>query len=230
MHRCAAALSLTAACLAWGGAAHAAPPVEVLTGGAPLAVEVGNQKEVRFGATIRQQYDFSCGSAAVATLLTYHYGMPTTEQQAFEAMYASGDQRKIRTEGFSLLDMKRFLASRGFEADGFELPLEKLSEARIPAIVLINENGYNHFVVLKGLREGRVLIGDPTKGGRLMSRRQFDAVWTNRLLFVVHNQQDLASFNTLAEWRSLPVAPLASGIVRDPMSSAVPPRMGPHEL
>jgi len=224
-----AALLLAAVCLR-AGVAQAAPPVEVMVGSSPLNVAVESQKDVRFGATIRQQYDFSCGSAAVATLLTFHYGMPTTEQQAFEAMYASGDQRKIRSEGFSLLDMKRFLASRGFEADGFELPLEKLSEARIPAIVLITENGYHHFVVVKGLREGRVLLGDPTKGGRLLSRRQFDAVWQNRLLFVVHNQQDLASFNALAEWRSLPRAPLASGVVRDPMSSAVPPRMGPHEL
>ncbi len=31
-------------------------------------------KEARFTTTQRQQFDFSCGSAAVATLLTHHYG------------------------------------------------------------------------------------------------------------------------------------------------------------
>ena len=44
-------------------------------------------------------------------------------------------------------------------------PLDKLASAGIPAIVLINEHGYNHFVVIKGMRDERVLIGDPS-GGR----------------------------------------------------------------
>ena len=59
--------------------------------------------------------------------------------------------------------MKRYLAAHGFEADGFEQPLDKLDEARVPAIVLINENGYHHFVVVKGVQADRVLIGDPAR-------------------------------------------------------------------
>jgi predicted double-glycine peptidase len=95
-------------------------------GGVPYRVHVTSMKEARFRTTVRQQYDFSCGSAAVATLLTYHYDFPVTEQQAFQEMFVTGDQAKIRREGFSLLDMKRFLGNHGFKADGFELPLEKL--------------------------------------------------------------------------------------------------------
>ncbi len=30
---------------------------------------------------IRQQYDLSCGAASVATILTYYFGMPTSEQK-----------------------------------------------------------------------------------------------------------------------------------------------------
>ena len=179
---------------------------------------------------MHQQYDFSCGSAALATLLSFHYGQPTTEQAAFDEMFANGDQAKIRVEGFSLLDLKRFLAKRGFEADGFELPLEKLVEARIPAIVLITENGYNHFVVVKGLREDRVLVGDSVSGTHAMPRERFDALWRSRLLFVVHNRQDLATFNDSSEWSMSPRAPLAAGIGRDGLDGLTLPRLGPNEL
>ena len=72
----------------------------------------------------------------------------------FERMYASGNRAKIRAEGFSLLDMRRYLRSVGYEADGFELPLDKLLEEGVPAIVLLNDRGYRHFVVVKGLRGG----------------------------------------------------------------------------
>ena len=97
-------------------------------GGARFDVPVMSIREARFQRTLHQQYDFSCGSAAVATLLSHHYADPVTEQFVFEQMYLHGDQQKIRREGFSLLDIKRFLATRGFLADGFQLPLEKLAD------------------------------------------------------------------------------------------------------
>src|SRR5208283_4171640 len=62
-----------------------------------------------FRTTWHQQYDFSCGSAAVATLLSFHYGRPTNETTVFKAMFAAGDQARIQVQGFSLLDMKRYL-------------------------------------------------------------------------------------------------------------------------
>jgi predicted double-glycine peptidase len=144
------------------GVAHAADLPAL--GGAYYSVPVKSIKEVRRASTMLQQYDFSCGSAALATLLTHHYDYPANERAIFEDMYTRGDQQKIRKEGFSLLDMKNFLEARGFHADGFQQPLEKLAEAGIPAIVLISENGYNHFVVVKGLRGDRILLGDPASG------------------------------------------------------------------
>ena len=65
-------------------------------------------QEAKFAQVVRQQYDFSCGSAALATLLTFHYDRQTKEQDAFSAMYAAGDKEKIAAAGFSLLDMKTY--------------------------------------------------------------------------------------------------------------------------
>lgn len=198
--------------------------------GAPYRITVTSLKEVRYKAIMRQQYDFSCGSAALATLLTYHYGYPISEQTVFEEMYRYGDQRKIRREGFSLLDMKRFLQSRGFQADGFLLPLEKLEGANLPAIVLLADNGYRHFVVLKGIRDGRVLIGDPSSGTRSMPRSAFESKWVSKLLFVIHNNQRQARFNQAPDWRAAPQAPMITGVNRAGLEHLAIPKLGPSDF
>ena len=199
-------------------------------GGGDVVMPVTSIRQSRLAGTVLQQYDFSCGSAAVATLLTHHYGLAVSESTVFESMFRQGDQQKIQREGFSLLDMKNFLKSQGFEADGFEQPLEKLLEARVPAIVLVNENGYRHFVVVKGLRDGRVLVGDPANGTRAMPRAGFDAIWQGRLLFVIHNRMEQARFNLAADWRAAPRAPLAAGVNRDGLAGVTMPARGPGDF
>jgi predicted double-glycine peptidase len=211
-----------------GGFAHGADLPAL--GGVHYSVPVKSIKEVRRASTMLQQYDFSCGSAALATLLTHHYDYPANERTIFEDMYTRGDQQKIRKEGFSLLDMKNFLEARGFHADGFQQPLEKLAEAGIPAIVLISENGYNHFVVIKGLRGDRILIGDPASGTRVMPRELFEGIWKNKLLFVVHNRIEQARFNLASDWSAAPLAPLASGVGRDSLSNITLPKLGPGDF
>lgn len=198
--------------------------------GGKYAVPVTSLKEARFKATMRQKYDFSCGSAAVATLLTHQYDFPVSEQAVFEEMFAKGDRQKIQQEGFSLLDMKLYLDAHGFKADGFEQPLEKLVEAHFPAIVLISEKGYHHFVVIKGLRDGRILIGDPSNGTRAIARSSFESIWVNKLLFVIHNKQEMAKFNDAADWRVAPRAPLAAGINHDGLANVTLPKFGPGDF
>jgi len=175
-------------------------------GGGAFALRVTSVREARFLATVHQQYDFSCGSAAIATLLTHHYGIAVSEQQAFQEMFLAGDQARIQREGFSMLDMKRFLVARGFAADGFRQPLDSLLQAGFPAIVLVAEGGYHHFVVVKGLRDGRVLLGDPAGGTRALGRAAFEAVWQNGLLFVIYAAPMAPRFNDSADWGAAPRA------------------------
>lgn len=215
------AILLLAACA--GPAACADLPG---VGGAFYSVPVTSLKEARFRATVRQQHDFSCGSAALATLLSYHYDKPVTEEQVFSAMYAQGDQPRIQREGFSLLDMKRYLAQQGFTGDGYQLPLDKLLEAGLPAIVRIVDHGYLHFVVVKGLDRQRVLLGDPAGGTRAVRRDTFEAMWPDKLLFVIHHWPGQPRFNQAAEWQVAPRAPLGAGIGRSSLSDLVLPKNG----
>lgn len=218
----------------WIALALAAPGAAAIelaaVSGARVVVPVKTWKEARFTATVRQQYDFSCGSAALATLLSHHYGHPVSEQAAFEQMYLNGDQEKIRQQGFSLLDMQGFLASRGFRADGFELPLEKLVEAKLPAIVLVSDKGYNHFVVVKGIADGRILLGDPSSGTRAISLERFRTLWSSKLLFVIHGYDGAVAFNRESDWRAAPAAPLAQGINRNNLDIVSLPKFGPGDF
>lgn len=222
---------LTAALVALAAGHVAAGSVDLpfQVGGA-YSVPATSLKEGRFSSTIRQQYDFSCGAAALSTLLTHHYGYPVTETVVFEEMFRRGDRAKIQREGFSLLDIKRYLEAHGFRADGFEAPLEKLRSAGIPAIVLINEQGYNHFVVVKGIDGGRVLLGDPAGGTRAMTQAAFEAMWVNHILFVITDKQDSARFNVAADWAVAPRAPIGGGITRGSLADIVMPKLGPSDF
>jgi hypothetical protein len=177
--------------------------------GGLLAVPVSSIKARRFAGLSRQQYDFSCGSAALSTLLTYHYRDPVDEMTVFKQMYEQGQKEKIKAEGFSLLDMKKFLESRGYQADGYRVTLEKLLQAGIPAITLVNEDGYRHFVVVKGVDRTHVLLGDPAKGLKIVDRTKFSGMW-NGILFVIRTRSAVAEehFNRQDEWRRVAQAPL----------------------
>jgi hypothetical protein len=108
--------------------------------------------------------------------------------------------------------------------------LDKLVEAGLPAIVLVTEAGYNHFVVIKGAADGRVLLGDPSSGTRSLSRGRFEALWPTRLLFVIHTAPTQASFNVADDWRAAPHAPLADAVARTAQGGVDLPKFGPGDF
>jgi predicted double-glycine peptidase len=196
--------------------------VTITGAGGVFHVPVKSFQEKRFQSVIKQQYDFSCGSAALATLLTFHYGRSLDEQAVFQKMYEVGDQEKIRKEGFSMLDMKKYLQSLGYQADGYKLSLDKLAELGVPAITLVNKKGYLHFVVINGISSQEVLIGDPAIGIRAMDRSEFEKVWKGVLL-LIRNQANIARahFNTAKEWSAWNRGPIAAAVDRSALSSLV---------
>lgn len=197
----------------------------LLTGaGGLFSVKVTNFKDYPFKHVVKQAYDYSCGSAAVATLLTYHFNHPVDEQAVLDAMLAAGDQAKIRREGFSLLDMKRYLDATGYLANGYRISLDKLAQVEIPAIALIDTEGYLHFVVIKGADQAQVLIGDPAIGIATVTRAKFDTMWKNRILFVVQKIRSTnmtGEFNLREEWDAVPRAPLALAVSRQALANFI---------
>jgi predicted double-glycine peptidase len=204
--------------------------VPAATGG-NLSVKVKSVKEIRFRTVVKQQYDFSCGSAALATLLAYHYEDKVTEQDVFKEMFEKGNQEKIRREGFSLLDIKNYLGQHGYRADGFRTTLDKLTTIGVPAIALINHNGYRHFVVVKGISEREVLLGDPAAGLKRIARADFEPMW-NGILFLIRNKKDVAqsNFNRSGEWSTHGKAPLGMAMTNSDLARVTFLRPGRNDF
>ncbi len=174
------------------------------------SMNVMSWRDIPFRTVVRQQYDYSCGSAAVATLLRYHYGMSVNESEVFEAMFGHGDQSRIRQVGFSMLDMRAYLETRGFSADGLRLSLDRLASLHVPAIALISHDNYRHFVVVKGISDTQVLVGDPTFGLQTYTRAEFEAVWNGVVLAIRRVPEGMAApaYDRTEEWRPWSIAPL----------------------
>jgi predicted double-glycine peptidase len=188
--------------------------MSVATAAAGQAKAVRSLLELRNEGLVRQQWDLSCGAAAVATLMTYQLGDPVSERQAALGMLRASDARLVRARlGFSLLDLKRFAASRGFAAAGYAgLTLDDLL-AMAPAVAPIRVRGFGHFVVVRGRRGDRLLLGDPAFGNRTMPVDDFLKVWTSRVGFVVYRPDDPHPANRIGAPAELFMAP-AEGVLR----------------
>ena len=206
-------------------AAFAAPAqageIRIAIGGVRADVPVVSMRERLWQSVVQQERDYSCGAAAIATLLTYHYRRPTDEAEVFNAMYAAGDQQKIVNQGFSLLDMKNYLETEGFVADGFRVTLDQLANAAIPAIVIVVIRGYRHFVVVKGVTDKTVLVGDPALGLKEYSRDEFEEILASDIVFAVRNfvPTGREHFNLDEEWAANPPAPFGEAADRGTLGS-----------
>lgn len=209
--------ALLAAALAPAVPATAGEATFIVPGmpGGGFRVDLSTMLDRRYYTVIRQQYDFSCGSAALATLLHYHYGVPASEETTFNGMWEHGDQEAIRKAGFSLLDMKRYLDSIGLEAQGFRVTLAQIAETGIPGIALTVTNGYRHFVVIKGVSDDGVLIGDPARGILRVDRAEFEKTWDG-LFFVIASARETGqrSFNRPAQWATVTHVPLQAPLTQ----------------
>ena len=186
---------------------------EVVIDDAGTTRHVASIRELRFARVIRQQFDFSCGSAAVANLLTYSYDRPINERDVFSLMWAKGDQAAIQKVGFSLLDMQTYFAAIGLNSDGYKVDFDQIATIGVPAITLITTKGYNHFVVVRGVRDGEILVADPALGLRKLAKEDFQKIWSG-ILFVVTDAAPVgrAHFNLQEDWALVPSSPIARGM------------------
>ena len=101
-------------------------------------------------------------------------------------MLEKTDAAEVKSQGgFSLLDMKHFVESRGYQGLAYkDLSFNDLKAFNAP-IVPINNHGYNHYVVFNGVHGEDVLLADPAFGNRRMRLSQFNKVWMEGMAFVV---------------------------------------------
>lgn len=138
--------------------------------------------EIRREGVVVQEWDLSCGAAALATILHYQHGDLVPEEEIAKAMiqreeYMAHPMLLRMRQGFSLLDLKRYVDNRGYEGIGYGKLTLQDAIAYAPIIVPVNFHGYNHFVVFRGIREERVLLADPAWGNRTLWVEEFKDAW-----------------------------------------------------
>ncbi|MFZ6049427.1 C39 family peptidase [Pseudomonas sp. CR3202] len=142
--------------------------------------------QLQFRNVIRQAYDYSCGSAALTTMLDYYLGRNLEERQVMEGLLRYGEADKIvERRGFSLLDMKRFVGALGYKSGGFRAEFADLDGLEHPAIVPIHYGGFKHFVVVRDVYDEHVFVADPALGNISFTRARFEEIWDQNVLFVI---------------------------------------------
>ena len=179
----------------------------LIAGTAAAQPTVKSLLEMRRENVVMQEWDLSCGAAALTTLLKYQHGEQITEKEVATGLmnreeYIKDPTLVRRREGFSLADLKRNADGRGYQGVGYgRLHLKDLV-AKAPIIVPIMTRGYNHFVIFRGMRGNRVLLADSAWGNRTMLADEFMESWIDypklgRIGFVVQRRDGVAETNLL---------------------------------
>ncbi|WP_297809262.1 C39 family peptidase [uncultured Methylophaga sp.] len=187
--------------------------------GTMITKNIISMRERHFIDMVPQQTDFSCGAAALATILNYAYGYDFTEADVIAGMLKVSNPELVQTKGFSLLDIKHYVETLGLRGRGYTVNPEILDRIKIPTIVLLDIRGYKHFVVLKKATPEKVYIADPALGNRVMDRQDFVDGWNKVTFAVIGNgfdretillrpKQPLTARNTVDTWRPLTDAEL----------------------
>src|SRR5688572_20749639 len=192
---------LILACCVLGAALSVTPAISAQISIAPglrTSAPARSMKDLRDQDLIKQRFDFSCGAAALATLIRYGFGQDVTEAQILVGLFdlpSAAEKADRERTGFSLLDLQRVARARGYNAEGFRLEPAQLSMLAGPAIVFIEPRGYKHFAVIRGVRGDRVYLADPSRGNVRMPLYAFLDNWLQDdgkgIVFVVEPKSGL---------------------------------------
>lgn len=154
--------------------------------------------DLKYNGLVHQAFDYSCGSAALTTVLNYFLSESLQESEVMEGMLKFGEKDKIvQRRGFSLLDMKRYVASLGYKSAGFKAELSDLIDLRQPGIVGIQHAGFKHFVVFREIRDGHIYLADPAQGKISFTTSEFLKFWDGNVLFLIYPKDGVDINNRL---------------------------------
>lgn len=173
-------LVITGAVFLWVSGVYAERLPQELEAPARAGTQLSSFAELRDFEVVRQSLDFSCGAAALATLMTFQWHDPVSERDILETLSritSTEELSRRRSSGFTLLDLQQVARSRGYQAQGFRMKSPQLAKLKGPVIVFIEPYGYKHFAVLRGVVGGRAVLADPSRGNITVPLYRFLDWW-----------------------------------------------------
>ncbi len=159
-----------------------------------FTVEPRSWKEIKQQNIVMQKYDYSCGAATLATVIRYYWGDAVTERQFLQAileLLADEEQLRDRIEnGLTMTDLRRAAVKEGYLASIGRRDFADLLDIKVPVIVRIVQDDFEHFVVFRGVVEDRVFLADPIRGNIRLSVTKFlkqwnEGSWNDGVILVV---------------------------------------------
>ena len=145
---------------------------------------------------VRQNDGSDCGAAALATV-SLHHRMPVGLERVRDL---AGTDRV----GTNLWGLAEAAEKLGFSTKAVKGSFEALQKVSLPAIAHVKtEEGLGHFVVLYRAGKRSVLVADPARGLRKMTRDEFTGWWTGYLLLLAPEQMPtpaVAGSTPLTPW------------------------------
>ena len=137
-------------------------------------------KELNEQSVVMQQYDYSCGAAALATLIKYYFQDDVTERSLLDYIKQTLTKKEfavVEEQGLSFLELEKISHSLGYQSASVRLQLSALKELSGPVIVYVSTKDYRHFAVFRGVREDRIFLADPSRGNLIMTIDDFLQEW-----------------------------------------------------
>jgi uncharacterized protein len=129
---------------------------------------------------IRQTNWFTCGPAALATVLDQFASIPSTEKEIVELaipfLVKKPNAKGELEAGFSALSLKKAAEAKGVSVKGFRYDISQVAQyfdgGGFPLIAHV-QKPQAHFVVLIAKVKNYFVIGDPSWGRKILSIADF---------------------------------------------------------
>ncbi len=145
-------------------------------------------REIRIQNIVMQGADYSCGAAALATILRYYWQDNITEEKVLHTIneFLTIAELKDRMEnGLSMEDLRRAAVDMDYLSEVGTITFHELTQSKVPLLVGISADGYDHFVVVRGVFQNRVYLADPIRGNIRVPVNLFVTQWQKNAVLVV---------------------------------------------
>jgi uncharacterized protein len=159
----------------------------VSPGGIRVYKRVTSWKELRDREVVKQGFDYSCGSGALATLMLIGFGDKVSEAEIMKLILEKKSTEEIEDiskRGYSLLDLKQAAEKKGYTTGMYKLQMSHLPQLKQPVLIYLERHGLKHFAVFKGLKGDRVYLADPARGNIRESLSRFETEWPGYILAI----------------------------------------------
>jgi predicted double-glycine peptidase len=159
-------------------------------------------QDLRESYVVMQQREYSCGAAAVSTIIQYYWDDPVTEYAILRHIVnkLSTEELKDRMKnGLSMTDLRKGATELGYPSVIGTRTFDELYEVKVPLVVRLQKEKFKHFVVFRGIAGKHVYLADSIRGNITYTIPRFLEEWTDGAVLVVSKKDavDLPEYSPL---------------------------------